>query len=235
MSEAETKVDDETLLVLVDDAPAKGRRCIAQRSRGDARTMLRFVVGPDDRLVFDADARLPGRGLWLSADREVVKKAVARNLFAKAARRRVQVDEALPAMLEAQLVARCMQWLGLARRAGAIEIGFDQVERAARDGSLDLLVIASDAGADGVGKLDRTGLPTLRAFSSQEIGAALGRPSLVYVGLRPGRLTDRLRAEAHKLIGLRGPAAGTGRDDDAKAHAFALGEQGDGTGRHPRG
>ncbi len=231
------ETDDEAAAdaVQVEPSAARGRRCIAQRASGDAATMLRFVVGPDDRLVFDADARLPGRGLWLSADREAVKKAVARNLFAKAARRRVLVDDDLYATLTARLHGRCLQWLGLARRAGAVEIGFEQVERAARDGGLDLLIVASDAGADGIGKLERFDRPTVRAFSAEEIGRALGRSSLVYVGLRPGRLADRLRTEAAKLCGLRGEATANGRAGGTEASASDGNEQGVGTGRHPRG
>jgi predicted RNA-binding protein YlxR (DUF448 family) len=224
---------NEASLVIVEPTERR-RRCVAERESHDPRTMLRFVVDPDDRLVFDADGRLPGRGLWLSADQEAVKKALARNLFAKAARRRVRVDDDLPAVLEAQLGDRCLQWLGLARRAGQVEIGFEQVERAAQAGDLALLVIAGEAGSDGARKLERFGLPTLRGFSSSEIGGALGRPSLVYVGLRPGRLAERLQMEACKLARLRGQAAAS-RSEEPGAPASGIGEQGTDTGRDPRG
>ncbi|TVQ32601.1 MAG: DUF448 domain-containing protein [Geminicoccaceae bacterium] len=244
----ETGADEE--LVVAEPGTPRRRRCVAGRSSHDPRTMLRFVVDPGDHLVFDADERLPGRGLWLSADREVVKKALARQLFAKAARRRVLVDDDLPATLETQLHGRCLQWLGLAKRAGQIEVGFEQVERAAREGHLAALVIALDAGNDGAGKLERFGLPTLRAFSSQDMGRALGRSSLVYVGLRPGRLADRLQTEASKLLRLRGqaepvegpPMAKTPADptwadagEETKASAFVGGERGRGRGPDPRG
>ncbi|MFW5679445.1 MAG: DUF448 domain-containing protein [Pseudomonadota bacterium] len=232
MNERPDSPEDMDLVIV--EPTERRRRCVVDRDSHDASRMLRFVVDPDDRLVFDADGRLPGRGLWLSADGEVVKKALARNLFAKAARRRVRVDHDLPAVLEAQLRGRCLQWLGLARRAGQVEIGFEQVERAAQGGDLALLLVAGDAGGDGARKLERFGLPTLRDFSSREIGGALGRPSLVYVGLRPGRLADRLQMEAWKLAGLRGQAAAT-RSEDPGAPAFGIGEQGTDTGRHPRG
>jgi len=35
--------------------------------------MIRFVVGPDRRIVPDLTARLPGRGIWLSASADVLK------------------------------------------------------------------------------------------------------------------------------------------------------------------
>ena len=226
MSDAEATPDDAAAVV-VEETPGRARRCIARRLRADPRAMLRFVLDPEDRLVFDADARLPGRGLWLSADGEAIKKAVTQNLFAKAARQRVQVDPDLRAQLVEQLEARCLSWLGLARRAGAIEIGFDQVERAAREDRLAVLVVARDAGVDGPAKLDRFGLPLLRGFASQDMGAALGRPALVYCGLSPGRLAERLLLDARRLQGLRGEETPVppGKDDD----------HGAGTGSRQRG
>ncbi|MEO1091657.1 MAG: DUF448 domain-containing protein [Pseudomonadota bacterium] len=200
---ATVATDDELVDV---EAEGPRRRCVATRERRSRERMLRFVVGPEERLVFDADETLPGRGLWLSADGEVVKKAVAGRAFAKAARRRVVVDEALPRQIDEQLATRCLQWLGLARRAGLVTIGFDQVEVAAREGALALFVIASDAGHDGSAKLMRYDLPTSKLFHSVDVGRALGRTSAVYVGLRPGRLVSRLVRDVDRLGALRGHA-----------------------------
>jgi len=51
--------------------------------------MVRFVIGPDEEVVPDIKGCLPGRGFWLSARRDMVNTACAKNLFAKAARVRV--------------------------------------------------------------------------------------------------------------------------------------------------
>jgi hypothetical protein len=174
--------------------------------------MIRFVVGPDDRLVPDPDGRLPGRGLWLSAEAESFKRAVARNLFAKAARRRVVVDPEIAARLDRMLAERCLQWLGLARRAGQLEMGFEQVIRTARAGEIDVLVVAKDAAADGREKLARAA-PDRRCvtlFGRVEMGGAVGREALVYAGLRSGRLATKLWNDARRLAGLRGLAAPAG-------------------------
>src|SRR4051794_34202917 len=89
--------------------------------------MIRFVVGPDRSLVPDLAARLPGRGMWLSADRGAVRTALAKNLFGKVARGQVTAEADLPDRLETMLVARCLDLVGLARRAGGLVAGFDQV------------------------------------------------------------------------------------------------------------
>jgi predicted RNA-binding protein YlxR (DUF448 family) len=185
------------------------RRCIATRTPQDRDSLVRFVIGPDDRLVPDPDARLPGRGLWLSADAESFKRALSRNLFAKAARRRVVVDPEIAERLDRMLAERCRQWLGLARRAGLLEMGFEQVMRTARAGEIDVLVVAKDAAADGRDKLARVA-PDRRCitlFDRADMGAAVGREALVYAGVRPDRLATKLWNDARRLAGLRGLAA----------------------------
>ena len=199
--------DDDLEPILEPEAPRRRpRRCIATRTAADRADLLRFVVAPDDRLVPDLDARLPGRGLWLSADAERLKTALARNLFAKVARRRVLIDADLPARLDALLVERCLQRLGLARRAGALVIGFEQVVALARSDGLDVVVIASDAGADGTAKL--AGRRRVRGwvslFTRAQMGSAVGRETLVYAGVHPGPFANRLMDDARRLAGLRG-------------------------------
>jgi uncharacterized protein len=49
------------------------RRCIVTRQRLPKERMIRFVVGPDRQIVPDLAARLPGRGIWLSASGDVLE------------------------------------------------------------------------------------------------------------------------------------------------------------------
>jgi hypothetical protein len=200
----------DTIVTMEPDEPRRRpRRCVAQRTARDRDDLIRFVIGPDDRLVPDPDARLPGRGLWLSAEAESFKTALSRNLFAKAARRRVVVDPEIAVRLDHMLAERCLQWLGLARRAGLLEMGFEQVMRTARAGEIDVLVVANDAAQDGREKLARAA-PDVRCvtlFGRTETGAAVGREALVYAGVRPDRLATKLWNDARRLAGLRGLAA----------------------------
>src|SRR5579859_3654258 len=49
------------------------RRCIVTRERLPKERMIRFVVGPDRQIVPDLAAKLPGRGIWLSASWDVLQ------------------------------------------------------------------------------------------------------------------------------------------------------------------
>ena len=47
--------------------------------------------------------------------------------------------------------------------------------------------------------------PVVDAFTSSELGAALGRDNVIHVALAPGRLTRTLLDDAARYDGLKGP------------------------------
>ncbi|HYZ27220.1 MAG TPA: RNA-binding protein [Geminicoccaceae bacterium] len=197
---------------------ASERRCLVTREVKEPDRMIRFVLDPAGRVVPDVDGRLPGRGMWLSADRNVLNKAVAANLFARAARARVQVEADLAAQVERLLVGRALDCLGLARRAGQVAMGFDQVRACLRSSAAAVLIAAADSAVDGRRKLRRlaSDLPVITAFSKAELGAALGREGVVHVAVAPGGLARRLINDVRRLAGFRAdalalPAPGTTR------------------------
>src|SRR5690606_13393629 len=91
------------------------------------------------------------RGLWITADRGLIEKAVAKSRF-KAAGGTAPPDLA---DVTAGLVRRkLLSLIGLARRTGDLLAGFDVIERAVAKGdTLALLIEASDGAADGRRKL----------------------------------------------------------------------------------
>ncbi len=194
------------------------RRCLVTRAVRPKETMIRFVVGPDDTLTPDLAGRLPGRGLWVSARREALETAVAKRQFARAARQSVTVPEELVDQVEAMLVRRCVELLGLARRAGLAVMGFEKAKAALRSGRAALLLAASDGAADGRGKLRALApdVPVYDLLDAAQIGGAFGRDHVVHAGVAAGALTERLRGELTRLAGLRGGDAVTGTDASAK-------------------
>ncbi|HEX3209918.1 MAG TPA: RNA-binding protein [Geminicoccaceae bacterium] len=181
------------------------RRCLVTRDCRPPGQLLRFVLDPEGRVQPDVDARLPGRGMWLSADRNVLNKAVAGNLFARTARAPARVAPDLVEQVESLLARRALATLGLARRAGQVALGFDQVRPWLRCGAAAVLVAARDGAADGRRKLRRLApeLPLVVAFASAELGAALGRESVVHVAVAPGGLAQRLLQDVERLAGFR--------------------------------
>jgi uncharacterized protein len=172
--------------------------------------LLRFVVAPDGRLVPDIAGRLPGRGLWLTARRDIVARAVMKLLFAKAARQPVIVDDGFADDVEALLAQRCRDEIGLARRAGQAVMGFVKVQTALAAGKAGVLVAASDGAADGRGKLRALApaLPLVDCLTSAELAAAFGREHAVHAALAPGRIAASFLVDAARLGGFRTASAG---------------------------
>lgn len=176
--------------------------------------LLRCVVGPDGRIVPDVAGRLPGRGLWLTARRDIVATAVAKRLFARAARAPVGVDDDLADRVETLLAQRCCEVLGLARRAGQAVAGFTKVRQALERREAAVLAAAADGAADGRGKLAALApaLPVVDPLTSAELGAAFGRDHVVHAVLKPGRLAETLLVEAARLAGFRRGREGESSD-----------------------
>jgi predicted RNA-binding protein YlxR (DUF448 family) len=184
------------------------RRCICTGETGPRAQLLRFVVGPEGEIVPDLAATLPGRGLWLTPRRDIVERAVAKRLFARAARRPVTVSPWLARHIESLLAQRCRDGLGLARRAGLAVGGFEKVCLALRAGDAAVLFAAVDAAEGGRRKIRglARGLPIVVALTAAELGAAFGRDRLVHASVGSGPLGDRLLADAGKLAGFRAGA-----------------------------
>ncbi|MDR3440431.1 RNA-binding protein [Telmatospirillum sp.] len=181
------------------------RRCIVSGEVLPIERLIRFVVGPDGSVVPDIEARLPGRGLWLSAGRDMVNTAAAKNLFAKAFRRKVVVPSDLCERIENLLLRRCIERIGLARRAGQAIAGFEKVRGELKAGHGAVLLAAADGSADGRDKIRALapGLPLIVALRGDELGAAFGRDRAVHVLLTAGRLAEGLKVDAVRLAGFR--------------------------------
>jgi predicted RNA-binding protein YlxR (DUF448 family) len=189
---------------------SRERRCIVTGDVLPEARLIRFVAGPDGRVVPDVEAKLDGRGLWVRSERETITKAVTKGLFARAAKAPVVAEAGLVAVTEARLVQRMLDQLGLARRAGALLLGFDQVETALRGKQPPAVVIeAAEAAEDGQRKLRAAATSAgifpfvIGALTGDELSLALARPNVVHAAVKSGRIAERLIFEAERLAGFR--------------------------------
>jgi predicted RNA-binding protein YlxR (DUF448 family) len=195
-----------------DDAeePERGplRRCLVTRERLPKEAMIRFVLDPERRILPDLAESLPGRGMWLSAKGDVLEHALRRGAFAKASRGEVRVPPDLRAMIEDGLRGRIRDFLGFARRAGQAVSGWQSVREWLLAGRVGLLVQASDGSeAEKARLLGSRDLPVVAPLDAAQLGMPFGRDRAVHVAIAPGRLAERIAAEAARLAGLTAPGA----------------------------
>jgi len=177
--------------------------------------MIRFVVTPDRLVVPDLTATLPGRGIWLSARGDVIETARTRGAFARAASRgsgggQVTVPGDLLSVLQAGLVRRIGELLGLARRAGQAVAGFQKGREWLAAGRGGLVVQAADGSAAECQRfLGGSDVAVVAPLEAAALGAVFGRDHAVHVVVAPGKLAGMLRVECERLAGLMGQPAGT--------------------------
>jgi predicted RNA-binding protein YlxR (DUF448 family) len=184
------------------------RRDIVTGEVMDEARLIRFVAGPDGVVVPDLARKLPGRGLWVAADRASVETAAKKGLFARAAKAKVTAPQGLADQVEMLLKRRLLAGLGLAKRAGDLTSGFEKVASAITSGKAAWLIEASDGAADGRRKLwDKTRklpkpTPVFGVFSAEELGLALGGENVIHTAFLAGRAADRWAQDAYRLSGF---------------------------------
>lgn len=180
------------------------RRCIVSGETAPKHGLIRFVVGPDNVIVPDLGERLPGRGIWLSADAGTLDKAVAKKLFARAAKAQVSVPEDLTGRVEGLLAKKCQDIIGLARRSDLLVYGYDRVLEVLERNAAGLVVIASDAGGARHEVVYAAGnTPVVSGLQSREMGEAAGKGVVSFLTVQRGGLAVTLKRECERLTGLR--------------------------------
>lgn len=188
------------------------RRCIVSGEEGGKEGLIRFVVGPEGQAVPDVAGRLPGRGMWVGARRDLVEQAVRRKAFSRSAKEPVSAEADLPDQVERLLAGRCADVLGLCRRAGLAVAGHDKVSEWLDHRKVAVLLQASDGSLQGRHKLAAKAgnLPVVTILTREELGLALGRENVVHAALSPGGLTLSFLVEAQRLSGFRSPISSLG-------------------------
>lgn len=189
-------------------AAGRERRDIVSGEVMAEEKLIRFVPGPDAVVAPDLARKLPGRGLWVAADRASVNTAAKKNVFARAAKAKVSAPADLADQVEILLKRRLLAALGLARKAGELTSGFEKVSAALTSNKTAWLIEASDGAADGRRKLwalarKQPNSPGLfGVFTAAELGLALGLENVIHTAFLAGRAADRWTVDVHRLSGF---------------------------------
>ena len=191
------------------------RRCALTHEVKPAAELIRFVVGPDDVLVPDTDAKAEGRGVWISLGETFVAEAIKKKAFAKSLKTAVSVPDDLAALTRQRLEQRFVASLQMARKAGQLMTGAMKVKAALETGEAIALVTATDAAEDGRKKMlatlkasskaaEELGLPGadrphFELLNSAQLGLALGIESVIHAAPTQGAAGETAVKRAERL------------------------------------
>ena len=185
------------------------RRDLVSGEVMDEARLIRFVADPSGQVTPDLARKLPGRGLWVAADRGSIEAAARKGGFSRSAKTKLTASADLADEVERLLVARLLNGLGLARRGGDLTSGFEKVAAAIGSGKAAWLIEASDGADDGRRKMLAQVRKSPRpprlfgVFNSDELGLALGLDNVIHLAFLAGPGAGRWTADVERLAGFR--------------------------------
>ncbi len=184
------------------------RTCILSREGHPRDGLIRLALSPDGVILPDVRAKAPGRGAWIAVTRDELDAARAKGKLKGALARAFKssdfaIPDDLSDRIEAELRRAALERLGLEARSGFLVTGGERIDTAARSGQLRVLYHASDASADGAGKLAQAWRVGSEAEGSDlkglalpvprtTLSVALGRENVVHIGLTDARAAKRV-------------------------------------------
>jgi predicted RNA-binding protein YlxR (DUF448 family) len=213
--------------------PAKGRArmCAVTRAVRPEAELIRFVAAPGGSVVADLRAKLPGRGVWVGAERGLVAEAVKRNAFSRGLKAEAKPAADLPDIVATRLREAAIGRLGLARKAGEVVAGFAKTEAAVASGRLSGLIVAADAAEDGVRKMrqalrrrfgETCPIPVFRLFTAAELGLAIGRADVIHAAVLQGPAGRSFVEAAVRLQRYDGAGDGDGLAEERKTASSGI-------------
>lgn len=194
------------------------RKCAVTGDVVPKAHLIRFVLSPDNVVTPDLKTKLPGRGVWVSAKRSLIKDAVKKKVFHRGFVKEVTVNPEIDQQLEDLLEKSAIGWLKLANKSGLAIFGFTKLMAALEKGSIIALFHASEASLDTAEKLDykfRTkseqsgileqgGLKNpCYCYKTADLSLAFGQANVIHAGLKQGGVSSGMIEATEKLLSYR--------------------------------
>lgn len=181
-------------------AERNNKVCIVTKQAHLRQEMLRFVISATGEVVFDMNEKLPGAGLWVYPSYENMNLVMTKKgYFNKASGMNVSIPADLDQQVIRALKTQVLQFLGMARKSGALLFGYEGVKK-----NIDQIAIAfdaQDAAEGGKKKLYRPSDPfeCKQWFSREELGRITGQEEQVHTAVIHSPIAQRILLTVEKL------------------------------------
>lgn len=193
------------------DAEKPQRSCLGCRESRDKDGLIRFVLSPQNEVLPDLDARLPGRGAYTCISAACLAVTIKQRLFNRAFKREVSVmpPDKMIEMVASLMRERILGYLGLANKSGKIISGGSLVSDAIRGKVRPGLVLVADDVSKSIGEKIVTlaavhGVTCKRLLMKDDFGAILGKAPRSAVAVRSGGFVPRLVSEINRYRNFLG-------------------------------
>lgn len=172
------------------------RKCIVTGEVKPTSELLRFVLTPDNTLVPDFDKKLDGRGLYVCVSKKLLQKALAKKMFTKALHASLKISEDLEKQTQHLLYRKGLEWVNLARKAGALVTGFEKVKANILKHKAAFVIEGTDASDDISRKIENADdyIEVLKVYNSEDLSAALNTENTVYIAVLKSDIAPKVYA-----------------------------------------
>jgi hypothetical protein len=159
---------------------------------------------------------VPGRGCSVKAERQLIEKAVQKNIYARALKKDVKPAPDLGAQVDRLLVVNMTGMMNMARKAGQFVSGSTKVDSAVRSGGALAVFHATDAAPDGVRKVSQARkawamameepeeVPAFQLLSYEEMQELMGDNAFIHAVALAGQAGEGVVKRAKLLESYRG-------------------------------
>lgn len=183
------------------------RTCCVTRNSLPKAELIRFALGPNGEILPDIAGKAGGRGVWVSANSQILAQAVVKNTFARALKTQVNVPDQLVEITQTHLEKRLLGALGLAMKGGHLVTGYEKVRSAIEKEKINALIAASDGSMDGRKKLTQLlrtmeledEVPYIDFLNAEQLSLALGGKNVIHAALVGGAATKSAIDRANQL------------------------------------
>lgn len=180
------------------------RSCIVCRTTRNKRDLLRFVLSPEQELVPDLLAKLPGRGAYTCINGDCLRSALKKGLFNRAFKGAVNFPDAetICGQVIARMRERIASYLALANKAGKVVTGSDMVMDMMRKRKTGFVFIACDISSEIGAKIrdlaKRYDVLHSSIFDKDQLGALTGKGLRSAVAVEHGGFVETINNEVAK-------------------------------------
>ena len=165
---------------------------------------IKISLSPDNILVPDLHNNLPGRSVWLPANKSIItdilKKEDLKTYFGMPA----QLNSDFSNLIEKMLRKKILNSVSLTKKAGSLSIGMDAIKAQLIDKKNCLIIIAK-----GAKSLPRNSIFTGKSiscfenlFDEIELEQSTGKHRVKYVGIFSKSFKKTIQVDLNKLKGF---------------------------------
>jgi ribosomal protein L7Ae-like RNA K-turn-binding protein len=154
-------------------------------------------------LICDVNARLNEKGIWCNPSRYDIEKAIRAQVFDKIFKKKLKIQSSFVENIENSLQLKVLNLVGLSKKAGLLEIGYDKVVKSLRNNSIDVVLIAKEnSKLEGIFLkiIDDRKILLNKTFSRSEISKAVGYKNVLCVAIMMSSLSATLNSDFYKLM-----------------------------------